>query len=119
MNQLILTPFFLVSLSLSVSAQKDSTKIKTKPLPMQYCATLKDGELVIMTDEHEITSDVITEDGTIIKSNGNIVKRDGTSTELKEGECISTQGIFVNRPSLKNTDKTENKKTEVQFSDLK
>jgi hypothetical protein len=92
MKKLILIPF-LSALSISVFAQLDSTKSRTTPI--QYCAEYRDGMLVVKGDNKEITSDITTANGTVIKPNGNIVKKDGVTTILKEGECIDAQGVLV------------------------
>jgi hypothetical protein len=84
---------FMLALSNTLMSQIDSSSIKNNT---RYCAQLKDGILVVVSDDsQEITSDVTTENGTVIKSNGNIVKRDGVTTVLKEGECVNTQGVVV------------------------
>ena len=82
-----------ISLSTAAFAQIDSNQINNN---IRYCAQMKDGIMVVVDeDNHEINSDIRTDNGTVIQSNGNIVKKDGVTTVLKEGECINTQGIVV------------------------
>lgn len=89
---------FIVSFSSAAFAQTDLNDKKNR----QYCAELKDGILVVTADEKMITSDIITANGTIIQANGNIIQKDGITTVLKDGECIDTQGLIVNRTNDEN-----------------
>lgn len=80
------------SISSITFAQTDSSNINKN---LRYCAQLKDGILVVVSDQKEISSDITTENGTVIKANGNIIKKDGITTVMKDGECIDTQGLMV------------------------
>ncbi|MES2590729.1 MAG: DUF6799 domain-containing protein [Bacteroidota bacterium] len=82
----------MLALSSLVFAQTDTSNIKQN---LHYCAELRDGILIVVADQQEITSDVVTENGTIIKSNGSVMKKDGVTTVLREGECVDTEGIVV------------------------
>jgi len=88
----------IVSSSSAVFAQADLNDKKNR----QYCAELKDGLLVVIADEKIITSDITTDNGTIIQANGNIIQKDGITTVLKDGECIDTQGLIVDRTNDEN-----------------
>ena len=94
----------LLFMSTFIFAQIDSSNINNN---IRYCAQMKDGILVVVDDnDQEISTDVRTDNGTVIKSNGNIVKSDGITTVLKEGECVNTQGVVV-RLSKTNTNRKE------------
>ncbi len=111
MKKLALT-LTVFSLSAAAFAQIDSSKSNNN---MQYCAQMKDGILVVVDeDNQEISSDIKTENGMVIQSNGNIVKKDGVTTVLKDGECINTQGIVVRLTNTKATKQTETKTTAKQ-----
>ncbi|HTF05555.1 MAG TPA: DUF6799 domain-containing protein [Bacteroidia bacterium] len=60
--------------------------------PDMYCAKMKDGQLVVMYQAKEITSDVFLTNGTTVKRDGTLIKKDGTRSALKEGECIDMNG---------------------------
>lgn len=59
----------------------------------QYCAKLRDGKLIMMHDGAIMTGDVTLENGTQIKIDGSVVKPDGETIVLKDGECIDKKGI--------------------------
>ena len=98
MKEIILV-FSIFFCSTFAIAQKDSNRLYRN---VRYCAQLKDGLLVIISDNKQITSDIITANGTTIKANGNVIKKDGVTTYLKEGECIDTRSVMVRN---KNKDK--------------
>ena len=98
----------LFSISSVAFAQVDSSGMNKNQL---YCAQLRDGILEVVSDQKKITSDIITENGTVIQANGNVIQKDGITKVLKDGECITPQGFKV---ILVNNDKTGqlNKKKE-------
>ncbi|MFY9308314.1 MAG: DUF6799 domain-containing protein [Bacteroidia bacterium] len=99
----------VLSFSSGAYAQIDSSDIHHN---IRYCAQMKDGLMVVVDENNnEISSKILTDNGTVIESNGNIIRKDGVTTALKEGECINTQGIVVRL-----TNKTENKKTETKVT---
>jgi hypothetical protein len=59
----------------------------------QYCAKLRDGKLVMMHDGIIMTADVTLQNGTQIKMDGSIIKQDGETIVLKDGECVDKNGI--------------------------
>lgn len=111
MKKLALT-LTIFSLSSVAFAQIDSSKINNN---IRYCAQMKDGILVVVDEgNQEISSDIRTDNGTVIQSNGNVVQKDGVSTVLKEGECINTQGVVVRLTNKKEQKTTETKVTAKQ-----
>lgn len=70
----------------------------------QYCAKMKDGILVMVSEQKEITQEIILANGTIIKPDGNIIRKDGTSIILEDEECVDSEG---NKVKAKAKDKTE------------
>lgn len=88
------TIFFLIAgsiLSFLVIAQD----ITTEPLWQKYCAKLKDGKMIVMTDGMELTSDVTLNNGTTIKTDGTVIKSDGTKIILEDGDCVDKDGKMV------------------------
>jgi hypothetical protein len=59
-----------------------------------YCAKLKDGVIVVMYQDNPITSDVILNNGSVIKPDGTVITKDGNKFILKDGECIDQGGAI-------------------------
>ena len=97
-KSILLNSLFLVS-SMAF-AQVDSSGMNKNQL---YCAQLRDGILEVVSDQKKITSDIITDNGTVIQANGNVIQKDGITKIMKDGECITPQGFKV---ILVNNDKT-------------
>ncbi len=70
----------------------------------QYCAKMKDGILVMVSEQKEIIQEIILANGTVIKPDGNIIRKDGTSIILEDEECVDSDG---NKVKAKTKDKTE------------
>jgi len=58
----------------------------------KYCAKMKDGIMTVMHDGTALTSDVTLGDGSVLKTDGTVIKKNGMSTSLKDGECINQDG---------------------------
>ncbi len=58
---------------------------------------MQDGKVIIMRDGKMITVKAYTplSNGTRVMSDGTIIKKDGTKTMLKEGECLNMAGEMV------------------------
>jgi hypothetical protein len=98
----------ILALSSIAFAQVDSSGLNKN---IRYCAKLKDGLLVIISDNKQIiTSDIITSNGTVIKANGNVIKKDGVTTILKEGECVDAKGFIVGNKNKAKTNKEDQDK---------
>lgn len=96
MKKLFAFAFF--SLCITTVVAQDDTKIKqgTTTQDSSYCLVLKDGmTMLTTTGGKEIHTDILLENGTKITPSGNVVKKDGTQTLLKEGECVSSTGETV------------------------
>jgi hypothetical protein len=81
-NPILVKVCLLTTLSLSASGNSQ------KHNGGEYCAKVKDGKLYVVHHGKQITKDVRLSNGTIIKSNGIVIKRDGSSMVLKDGECM-------------------------------
>lgn len=81
-----------VMLATAGMAGHDDGKKKKKKDPDKYCAQLKDGVIKVVHDGQELTSDITLDNGTRIRTDGTVVKKDGTVTVLKEGQCIDVNG---------------------------
>jgi hypothetical protein len=68
---------------------------QSKPL---YCVELKDGIPVVMSDGKPVLNEVTLTNGTKIKTDGTVTKKDGTQYILKEGECVN-DSVEVSKPT--------------------
>ena len=71
----------------------------------RYCAKMKDGVMKVVHEGEVITMDVLLADGTQVKTDGNIIKKDGTRITLKEGECVDKSGQLSSQPAKEKTKK--------------
>lgn len=98
---LILTIIIVIGASYGLNyIFDDGTDSKTNINADAYCAVIKGNKLLVMYNGKEITEDVMLSNGTKIRKDGIVVKKDGTQTTLKEGECIDLEG------EMKKDDKT-------------
>ena len=58
----------------------------------QYCAENRNGKIVVVYKGNIITTDVTLIDGTIIKTNGVVMMKDGSKMVLNDGQCINKDG---------------------------
>ena len=58
----------------------------------KYCAMLKDGKLMLLRENESITADITLKDGSILTTDGAILRKDGTRVLLQNGECVDEQG---------------------------
>lgn len=74
----------------------------------KFCAKMINGKTVVMHNDKELTSDFTASSGVKIKTDGTVIKKDGSTLMLKEGECVNTQGNFEKKGLMK-SDKSEKK----------
>ena len=58
----------------------------------KFCATLLDGNKVIVYEGKPLTMEMTLSNGYKIETDGTIIKKDGTKVLLLEGQCISNDG---------------------------
>lgn len=76
-----------------------------------YCAKMKDGKLTVMHNDKPLMADATLNNGTTIKMDGTILKKDGSTTMLKEGECVDLEGKVMKKETSKpKTTKKEDSK---------
>jgi hypothetical protein len=61
----------------------------------KYCCKKKDGKVTVMHDGSALKSDATLDNGTTIKTDGTVIKKDGSKVMLKEGECVNMDGKIV------------------------
>lgn len=95
--------------------------------PDKYCIKMKDGKKVVMHEGTALTSEVTLKNGTKIKPDGTVTKSDGTTSMLKEGECMSMEGSVAkekdkmldkNKDKDKDSDRDKNKDNTKDNKDL-
>jgi hypothetical protein len=80
------TCVFLLGCMIHLYANSVDVKQQARTL---YCIELKDGIPVLTTDGKPVLNEVTFANGTKIKTDGTVVKKDGTQFVLKEGECVN------------------------------
>ena len=100
---------------LNVFAQDTSTNKKMQyPQTSEktYCALLKDGKMMLMTDGKTVNADVIFANGAKITIDATLKKKDGSEVVLKNGECVDANGEIIpdEKPVKLNQGKEELKK---------
>ncbi len=87
------TVIMLIACSmLMLSAKIEDGNHRSKDHPNKYCAQMKDGQLVVMHEGAALMADVTLSNGSTIKPDGTILKKDGTTMTMKEGECADKDG---------------------------
>ena len=79
-----------------------------KVYPDKFCYKIKDGIICVVNEGSVIAYDVKLANGTIVKANGMLINKDGSTSALKEGECIDNDGKI----SQENPEKKKNGKTD-------
>ena len=105
--------------ALNIFAQSSAADMSTGTSEMwkdKFCAkkvksALQESKLVIMHNDVEMTSDYTTSSGVKIKTDGTVIKKDGSKIMLKEGQCVNVEGNLEKKDNLKKESK-EMKKEE-------
>jgi len=93
----------------SSTAHKSSTSTKHA----EYCASMKDGKLMVHHGSKHLANDTTLSNGITIKTDGTVMKKDGTQLTLKNGECIDQNGTVMasHHNKKKNTATKETKES--------
>jgi hypothetical protein len=93
---------FAITLSLGVFAQNSTNQTNTTT-PQQNVKShdgviMKDGKLLMMKNGQttQLTTDLTLDNGTVVKSDGTVQAKDGTTTTLKEGDYVAMDGTTGN-----------------------
>ncbi|HMG13872.1 MAG TPA: DUF6799 domain-containing protein [Saprospiraceae bacterium] len=92
-------------LSFSIAAQKDNKQNQDLANPT-YCAMIRDGVMKVHLEGSYLVSDVTLSNGTVITTDGNLIKREGDHIVLQNGECVDTTGNVINPSGGYKTEKT-------------
>lgn len=58
----------------------------------KYCASLKDGNIIVLNGKSELVVDITLANGSKITTDGFVVSKDGAKTALKNGDCVDKDG---------------------------
>jgi hypothetical protein len=96
-----------LALALSIYAQDTVGMRRPEPTgPQQYCADVHEGKTVITVNGKPLRKDVIFPNGCKLSTSGMILRKDGSTATLKNGECIDKNSDIINQKS-----KPEGRKT--------
>lgn len=98
--------------SVSLLQAQDETKNSGMKQDTSFCMSLKDGMPALFSSGgKEIFYDLFLSNGTKVSPDGNVTKKDGSQSVLKEGECISDSGnvVMSSAATKKEKPKTESK----------
>ena len=66
-----------------------------------YCASTRDGNIIVMNGKTELVVNMTLENGTTITTDGYVIKKDGTKTALKDGDCVDKNGNVIQSKTRK------------------
>src|SRR5688572_2970214 len=83
---------------------QEKAAVKTQPDAEEstYCVVLKDGNLMVLSEGKQVYQDIELADGIILRSNATLVKKDGESIALLNGDCVVKDGKIIATPKKKN-----------------
>ena|ERR1051326_4840405 len=71
------------------------------PWKDKFCAKMKDGKTIVMHNNKELTSDYIASNGVKIQTDGTVIRKDGSTFLLKDGQCVNTEGNLEKKGLMK------------------
>ena len=93
---------FILGIMVRLYANTFGEKVQTKGL---YCVELKDGIPVLISDGKLIQTEITFPNGTKIKPNGTVTRKDGTQFVLRSGECVNDSAEIAKPVRLAKTKK--------------
>jgi len=91
------------------SAQQVKYEDQTKDINkvMMYCASLIDGKMILMDQNQKPTKlEVMLTNGSKITTDATLIKKDGSKTALKNGECVDAKGN-IEKVKVNNVERNE------------
>lgn len=83
----------LVSIFISVSS--GIVPEKEEQVSTVYCMGVRDASLVMMDGKRRLMQDVLLDDGSLLKPDGVVVRKNGYRFLMNEHECIYRDGTVV------------------------
>jgi|ERR1051326_4042886 hypothetical protein len=81
--------------------QDQNQKQNEKGKAAKYCASFNNGQASVTKDNNPLQADVKLKNGSTLTKDGKIIKKDGTTTTLKSGECIDENGNMPSKVTSK------------------
>ena len=94
------------------SAGADMNTGSSDPWKDKFCAKMKEGKTIVMHNDKELLSDFTASSGVVIKTDGTVIKKDGSRVMLKDGQCVNTEGNLEKKETPKKETKKETKSGE-------
>src|SRR5205823_4448128 len=99
-----LSLFALNVIGQDIASNKDESSSTGEFWKYSYCTSMKDGKLIVMNENKELTSDVTLANGAKITTSAILVKNDGSRVALKNDECVDKDGNVVRKEDMKKED---------------
>ncbi|MGZ4057605.1 MAG: DUF6799 domain-containing protein [Bacteroidia bacterium] len=99
--------FLIAACTFSLNVMAGDGKTASDEHPNKYCAKVKEGKTVVMHNGMTMTADATLANGTQVKTDGTIIKKDGTKTMLKAGQCVDLDGKVMDEKSKDKTTKND------------
>ncbi len=90
MKKVVLS-FIALTISLSIQAQSGNDKSGDDN---NYCVQACANEIELVHQGIVLVAEVILDNGTIVKTDGTMITKDGKITLLRVGECINQDGTM-------------------------
>jgi hypothetical protein len=101
------------SLMFAVTVYAQDTTGMRRPEPtgnQQYCADIHEGKTVITVNGKPLRKDVSFPNGTKLTTTGMVLRKDGSTATLKNGECIDKNSDIITQRSMPEGRKTSGDK---------
>ncbi len=82
----------LISIIISISGVAPVEKAQTSNV---YCMGVRDASLIMMDGKSRLMQDVLLDDGSLLKPDGVVVRKNGYRFLMNEHECIFRDGTVV------------------------
>lgn len=81
----------------TISVAQEKTPIKPTPEneKIQYCAVLKDGAMIVLSEGKQVHQDIVLNEGYMLRSNAILVNKDGKEIPVLNGECVGMDGKVI------------------------
>ena len=108
--------FLLLSINLYAQTPKDDVRFQRDELSKKDnekdCILMKNDKLFIIVKGQmtAMTADYTLTNGDVVTKEGKVIAKDGSSKQMKNGDCITFAGIWSHYPENSKTKTLEEKK---------
>ena len=81
---------------MTIGAMAQDSKKQDPIIQEKYCASLKDGQMILTQDGLQVTSEITLNDGGKVTPAGIVVKKSGNVIAMNNGDCIDKEGNITN-----------------------